>query len=120
MLVEEFNALMPELLRSEAVAAYFRALVHHGLPPETAPAPWWDVDADVALLVGLHKHGFNNYEAIRKDEELEPAFQVRVQLDIFRCPARAVLWCKLHSDSPQAHLLKFLSSHGVDCMATSL
>jgi len=105
MLVEEFNARIPELLRSEAVAAYFRALVRQGLPPETAPAPWWEVDADVALLVGLHKHGFNNYEAIRKDEELEPSFQVRVQSGVFGCPARAVPLCRLPCNPVQVALL---------------
>lgn len=76
MLLEELNALLPALCRSEPVAGAFRQLAA-GLPASEAPAAWWDVEADVALLVGASRHGFGNYEAIRRDLELEPAFQVR-------------------------------------------
>lgn len=67
---------MPALLRSEAVGGFFRALSQAALPACVAPAPWWDVEADVALMVGMHRHGYANYEAIRKDAALERALQV--------------------------------------------
>lgn len=46
------------------------------LPASDAPAPWWDVEADVGLLAGLYKHGFNRFEEIRRDPELVGSFQV--------------------------------------------
>ncbi|KAF8057733.1 hypothetical protein HT031_005917 [Scenedesmus sp. PABB004] len=72
--VSDFQAAMPALLASEAVGGILRALVAT-LPPESAPAPWWDVEADVALLVGLHRHGFANYDAVRRDASLDVGLQ---------------------------------------------
>jgi hypothetical protein len=46
------------------------------LPAEERPAGWWDVEADVGLLVGLYRHGLNAYEEVRRDPELVAAFQV--------------------------------------------
>lgn len=77
MMLEELNALMPSFMRSEAVVGIFRALVQM-LPASTAPAAWWDVEADVALMVGVHRHGYTNFETIRKDPVLQAGFQVRV------------------------------------------
>ncbi|KAK2915525.1 chromodomain-helicase-DNA-binding protein 6 isoform X2 [Channa argus] len=34
------------------------------------PAPWWDADADKSLLIGVHKHGYERYNAMRADPEL--------------------------------------------------
>ncbi|CAL9703990.1 unnamed protein product [Knipowitschia caucasica] len=34
------------------------------------PASWWDVDADKSLLIGVHKHGYERYNAMRADPEL--------------------------------------------------
>lgn len=46
------------------------------LPAEECPAGWWDVEADVGLLVGLYRHGLNAYEEVRRDPDLVAAFQV--------------------------------------------
>ncbi|XP_049893601.1 chromodomain-helicase-DNA-binding protein 6 isoform X1 [Epinephelus moara] len=34
------------------------------------PAPWWDADADKSLLIGVHKHGYERYNAMRADSDL--------------------------------------------------
>ncbi|XP_035007174.2 chromodomain-helicase-DNA-binding protein 6 isoform X1 [Hippoglossus stenolepis] len=34
------------------------------------PATWWDTDADKSLLIGVHKHGYERYNAMRADPEL--------------------------------------------------
>ncbi|XP_060926010.1 chromodomain-helicase-DNA-binding protein 6 [Limanda limanda] len=34
------------------------------------PATWWDTDADKSLLIGVHKHGYERYHAMRADPEL--------------------------------------------------
>jgi hypothetical protein len=75
-LLQDFNALMPALQRSEAVAGMFRAMIAAALPAAAAPASWWDVECDVALMVGMHRHGYANYEAVRQDPDLTAAFQV--------------------------------------------
>ncbi|KAM9510384.1 chromodomain-helicase-DNA-binding protein 8 [Guaruba guarouba] len=43
------------------------------LPPledPEAPAPWWDPEADKSLLLGVFKHGWERYEAMRADPAL--------------------------------------------------
>jgi hypothetical protein len=77
-LLADFNALVGALLRSEAVAGYFRALCCATSGTGPPPAPWWDVEADVGLLVGLWRHGVSAFDAVRRDPNLAPAFQVRV------------------------------------------
>ncbi|XP_060897715.1 chromodomain-helicase-DNA-binding protein 6 isoform X2 [Labrus mixtus] len=34
------------------------------------PASWWDTDADKSLLIGVHKHGYERYNAMRADADL--------------------------------------------------
>uniref|UniRef100_A0A4W5NA66 Uncharacterized protein n=1 Tax=Hucho hucho TaxID=62062 RepID=A0A4W5NA66_9TELE len=34
------------------------------------PAGWWDAEADKSLLLGVHKHGYERYNAMRADPEL--------------------------------------------------
>ncbi|XP_034021847.1 chromodomain-helicase-DNA-binding protein 6 [Thalassophryne amazonica] len=34
------------------------------------PASWWDTDADKSLLIGVHKHGYERYNAMRADPDL--------------------------------------------------
>uniref|UniRef100_A0A3B1JKB5 Chromodomain helicase DNA binding protein 6 n=1 Tax=Astyanax mexicanus TaxID=7994 RepID=A0A3B1JKB5_ASTMX len=34
------------------------------------PTSWWDADADKSLLVGVHKHGYERYNAMRADPQL--------------------------------------------------
>ncbi|XRB03887.1 transforming growth factor beta regulator [Pycnococcus provasolii] len=38
------------------------------------PAKWWTRDADVALLMGVHKHGYAYYDRVRTDPEFQSAF----------------------------------------------
>ena len=41
-------------------------------PPscEKSPTPWWDAQADVSLLVGTYKHGYEQYDSMRLDPSL--------------------------------------------------
>ncbi|XP_066558180.1 chromodomain-helicase-DNA-binding protein 6-like isoform X1 [Amia ocellicauda] len=34
------------------------------------PVDWWDAEADKSLLIGVHKHGYERYNAMRADPEL--------------------------------------------------
>ncbi|XP_030634964.1 chromodomain-helicase-DNA-binding protein 6 [Chanos chanos] len=34
------------------------------------PAGWWDAEADKSLLIGVHKHGYERYNAMRADSKL--------------------------------------------------
>ncbi|XP_008406537.1 chromodomain-helicase-DNA-binding protein 6 isoform X3 [Poecilia reticulata] len=34
------------------------------------PVTWWDTDADKSLLIGVHKHGYERYNAMRADPDL--------------------------------------------------
>ncbi|XP_042563774.1 chromodomain-helicase-DNA-binding protein 6 isoform X2 [Clupea harengus] len=34
------------------------------------PAGWWDAEADKSLLIGVHKHGYERYNAMRADLDL--------------------------------------------------
>lgn len=36
-------------------------------PTELPPKPWWDLDADRSLLVGVYKHGYERYNVMRND-----------------------------------------------------
>ena len=41
-------------------------------PPfcDQPPTPWWDAQADVSLLVGTYKHGYERYAVMRLDPSL--------------------------------------------------
>ncbi|KAI5071690.1 hypothetical protein GOP47_0013941, partial [Adiantum capillus-veneris] len=41
----------------------------------TVPCDWWTREADLALLAGVYRHGFGNYEALRMDDEFVEAFK---------------------------------------------
>ncbi|KAG6557687.1 hypothetical protein Mapa_000452 [Marchantia paleacea] len=41
----------------------------------SVPSEWWSREADLALLYGIYKHGFGNYDLIRNDEEFRDAFR---------------------------------------------
>ncbi|KAM8914783.1 chromodomain-helicase-DNA-binding protein 6 isoform 2-T2 [Spinachia spinachia] len=34
------------------------------------PAVWWDTEADKSLLIGVHKHGYERYNAMRADPQM--------------------------------------------------
>ena len=47
------------------------AVLHIKLPLfEKKPAPWWNVEADVSLVVGTYKHGYERYIEMRLDSSL--------------------------------------------------
>lgn len=41
-------------------------------PPfcDQPPTPWWDTQADISLLVGTYKHGYERYAVMRLDPSL--------------------------------------------------
>ena len=39
-------------------------------PCDQPPASWWDSKADVSLLVGTFKHGYERYAVMRSDPTL--------------------------------------------------
>jgi hypothetical protein len=51
----------------------------------SVPHEAWGREADLALLAGVYKHGFGNYESLRKDEQFSEAFR-----KVFSGPAPAV------------------------------
>lgn len=40
----------------------------------SVPHEGWGREADLALLAGVYKHGFGNYESLRKDEQFAETF----------------------------------------------
>eukprot|EP00271_Cylindrocystis_brebissonii_P017270 TRINITY_DN4421_c0_g3_i1.p1 TRINITY_DN4421_c0_g3~~TRINITY_DN4421_c0_g3_i1.p1 ORF type:complete len:1619 (-),score=379.98 TRINITY_DN4421_c0_g3_i1:550-4863(-) len=40
----------------------------------TIPAPWWTHDSDFAILSGVYRHGYGNYELVRDDPQFRTAF----------------------------------------------
>jgi hypothetical protein len=42
-----------------------------------APACWWDRNCDIGLIIGSFIHGLGNYEAMRNDEDLPFAHNIR-------------------------------------------
>lgn len=53
----------------------------------SVPNEGWGREADLALLAGVYKHGFGNYEALRKDEQFSEAFE-----RVFHTPAVSDYW----------------------------
>lgn len=53
----------------------------------SVPNEGWGREADLALLAGVYKHGFGNYEALRKDEQFAEAFE-----RVFHTPAVSDYW----------------------------
>uniref|UniRef100_A0A8C5BC03 Chromodomain helicase DNA binding protein 6 n=1 Tax=Gadus morhua TaxID=8049 RepID=A0A8C5BC03_GADMO len=65
------------------------------------PAGWWDREADKSLLIGVHKHGYERYMAMRADPEL--CFLERVGMpDAMACVCADVLSPWLPADSESA------------------
>ncbi|EWM26386.1 myb domain-containing protein [Nannochloropsis gaditana] len=55
-------------LGREEVAAHI--LLGEVRPSWTQVTPWWDLECDKHLLLGVYMHGFQNYNAIRDDPNL--------------------------------------------------
>jgi len=53
-------------------------------PTWTQATPWWDLECDRHLLVGVYAHGFQNYNAIRDDPDL--CFQKKMEAWLVRNP----------------------------------
>ncbi|KAJ7548327.1 hypothetical protein O6H91_07G007200 [Diphasiastrum complanatum] len=53
--------------------AAYRAI--DSLKDATVPFPWWGREADLALLSGVYKHGFGNYETLHNDPQFTGAFK---------------------------------------------
>eukprot|EP00877_Chromochloris_zofingiensis_P005343 jgi/Chrzof1/1480/Cz10g09130.t1 len=75
-LLQEYTALMDKLTSSSAVAGVLRAMLL-SQADSCPPAVWWNTEADLALLAGVYRHGYANYEAVRRDPDYADAFQVR-------------------------------------------
>lgn len=56
----------------ETREAAYRAI--DALRDASVPHEGWGRDADLALLAGVYKHGFGNYESLRKDEQFAEPF----------------------------------------------
>uniref|UniRef100_A0A7I4B419 ATP-dependent helicase CHD1-2/hrp3 HTH domain-containing protein n=1 Tax=Physcomitrium patens TaxID=3218 RepID=A0A7I4B419_PHYPA len=56
----------------ETREAAYRAI--DNLRDASVPHEAWGREADLALLAGVYKHGFGNYESLRKDEQFVEAF----------------------------------------------
>ena len=50
--------------------------VVEAIPDLVEPAFWWGFTQDVALMQGVHKHGYGSYDAVRHDAALEHAFGI--------------------------------------------
>jgi hypothetical protein len=74
-LLYDFSQLVGQLEGNELVAARLRAMLRE-LPEGHAPAAWWTPEADLALLLGVYRHGYSNYDAIRSDPALLQGFEV--------------------------------------------
>uniref|UniRef100_A0A8C2KJ73 Chromodomain helicase DNA binding protein 6 n=1 Tax=Cyprinus carpio TaxID=7962 RepID=A0A8C2KJ73_CYPCA len=57
----------------EAISLFFYSKLEVTLPDIDyieIPTIWWDAEADKSLLVGVHKHGYERYNAMRADPAL--------------------------------------------------
>jgi hypothetical protein len=62
---------------SLATGVYYRKAINL-----QAPATWWDRSCDVALIIGTFVHGLGNYDAMRSDEDLPFAHNIRVYSEL--------------------------------------
>ncbi|GAQ79272.1 hypothetical protein KFL_000270310 [Klebsormidium nitens] len=54
----------------------------------TKPATWWTRNADIALMVGVYRHGYANYDAVRVDPEFAEAFAPALEAEGAAEPVR--------------------------------
>jgi hypothetical protein len=59
-----------ELINSSTQAEEQAYAVARATLDSTQPAVWWGKQADLALLRGIYKHGYGNYDAVRRDPEV--------------------------------------------------
>ncbi|CAD7698432.1 unnamed protein product [Ostreobium quekettii] len=65
--------LIAEQLADDEMRRFFERSLK-GMSDTNLPAPWWSASADLALIAGVHKHGYGNYEAVRTDPQFAVAF----------------------------------------------
>ncbi|XP_058107074.1 protein CHROMATIN REMODELING 5 isoform X1 [Magnolia sinica] len=67
--VEELQLLAKRIRRYQDPINQFRLITHHKVPSWSKSCAWDQVD-DARLLLGIHYHGFGNWEKIRLDSKL--------------------------------------------------
>jgi hypothetical protein len=77
-LLSHLASLVQQLEGSSLVGGRLRALLMGGAVNLKAAAPvaWWGAEADLGLLLGVYRHGYSNYRAVKEDEHLARAFKV--------------------------------------------
>jgi len=92
-LLGHLAALVQQLEGSSLVGGRLRALLLAGSMKAAAPVPWWGAEADLGLLLGVYRHGYSNYRAVKEDEHLARAFKVswwdRLGVRVVMCR----VWC---------------------------
>lgn len=71
-MLETFQHSMASLENPRVLRSFTVAIA--GMPDSSPPAVWWSADADLALLRGVFKHGYSNYDPLRVDPEFAAAF----------------------------------------------
>ncbi|KAL2622124.1 hypothetical protein R1flu_002329 [Riccia fluitans] len=74
-LLDSLQEVIRILTNDEQRQVAYRAI--DSVKDASVPADWWSREADLALLYGIFKHGFGNYDLIRNDPEFRHAFTVK-------------------------------------------
>ncbi|KAH9308498.1 hypothetical protein KI387_036409, partial [Taxus chinensis] len=73
MLLDSLGNVLRLCASKETQATAYNAI--DSLKDGISPFEWWGREADLALLSGVYKHGFGNYEALQKDPQFASAFK---------------------------------------------
>lgn len=73
MLLDSLGNALRLCASKETQQAAYNAI--DNLKDGVSPFDWWGREADLALLSGVYKHGFGNYEALQKDPQFTSAFR---------------------------------------------
>ncbi|GLI62110.1 hypothetical protein VaNZ11_004693, partial [Volvox africanus] len=69
----DFNAAVTAMQQQPEVLVRFRQLLA-AMPDRSPPATWWNTECDVALLRGMYRAGYGEYDAVFSDPEFLPIF----------------------------------------------
>ncbi|GFR52144.1 hypothetical protein Agub_g14659, partial [Astrephomene gubernaculifera] len=72
--LSDFNSALRSLQQQPQVQARVRQLLA-AMTDRSPPATWWNHDCDMALLYGMHRAGYGEYDAVFADPEFLPVFQ---------------------------------------------